>query len=84
MKKLIIIIGFIFLGFIPEKKYSVTLPVNQWQKYINILEVTKNTLKQSDIPSKYSFPLIDSLQKMEEEFSGQIIPQLPDSLKAKK
>lgn len=59
-----------------QKIYVVSHTENEWVKYIQTIEIAKSQLKQSDIPSKYSFPLIDSLTKMQEDFRSQVIPQL--------
>lgn len=83
MKKIIIIIGLIFLiAFTPtdtEVKYNVSLSLQDWQHKLDIIEVAKNALRQSDLPSKISFPLIDSLSTIQNEFKTQIVPQLPKS-----
>lgn len=45
----------------PEKKYTVTLPLQGWIQVINELEYIKNQLRQSDLPSKQVAFMSDSL-----------------------
>lgn len=86
MKKAILFLAIVFFSFKTneEQKYVVTHTENDWAKYIQVLEIAKNQLKQSDVPAKYVLPEIDSISKMQDDFRAQIIPQLPkDSTKKK-
>lgn len=45
----------------PEKKYTVSLPLNNWVVITQQLEYIKGQLRQSDLPSKNVAYLSDSL-----------------------
>jgi len=45
----------------PEKKYSVTLPLQNWVQITNELEYIKGQLKQTDLPAKQVAFMSDSL-----------------------
>lgn len=45
----------------PEKRYSVTLPLQNWVQITNELEYIKGQLKQSDLPAKQVAFMSDSL-----------------------
>lgn len=45
----------------PEKKYSVSLPLNNWVQITQQLEYIKSQLRQSDLPSKQVAYMSDSL-----------------------
>lgn len=75
--KRIILIGVLFLAFIPEKQFTVTLSQKEWVNTVNTLELTKQILKKSDLPVKVVLPLIDSLTVIQNRF----ITQITDSTK---
>ena len=84
MNKIIIFLALVFLSFKAndsDKKLSVTLSVNDWQSDIDILEIAKNALKQSDLPAKNVLPLVDSITKIQNEFIGQLKPQIDTTKK---
>lgn len=87
MKKIIILFVFaLLLSFKKDsdKKYTVSLSVNDWQQKINVIEAAKNLIKNSDAPVKIALPAIDSLTKMQNEFISQLSPQLSDTITKKK
>ena len=43
------------------KEYCLSLPVSQWDTWLQRLNVVANSLKQSDIPSRTTTILIDSV-----------------------
>jgi hypothetical protein len=45
----------------PEKRYSVTLPLQNWVQITNELEYIKGQLKQTDLPAKQVAFMSDSL-----------------------
>lgn len=45
----------------PEKKYNVSLPLNNWIKITQELEFIKSQLRQSDLPAKQVAYMSDSL-----------------------
>src|SRR4051812_35157446 len=45
----------------PEKRYSVSLPLNNWVQITQELEYIKSQLRQSDLPSKQVAYMSDSL-----------------------
>lgn len=68
-----------------EKSFSVKFTVNDWQSKLNLLEYTKNVLKNSSIPANVALPLSDSISKFQNEIVAQIQPQLKiDTIGSKK
>lgn len=73
-----------------QKNYNVSLPFDKWSNYVNGLEVTKQQLRNSDLPSKTVALLTDSLlTPMQSEISRQVQLQMQterkvDSTKPKK
>jgi hypothetical protein len=74
MRRVLLFIGIIFLAVIisfdlkvsaqqkpPEKKYSVTLSLQNWIQITNELDYIKSQLRQSDLPSKQVAFMSDSL-----------------------
>lgn len=45
----------------PEKKYTVTLPLQGWIQVTNNIEITKQQLRKSDLPSRDVTYICDSL-----------------------
>jgi hypothetical protein len=61
----------------PEKKYSVSLPLNNWVQITQQLEFIKSQLRQSDLPSKQVAFLSDSLlTPMQNTIGYQVNAQL--------
>jgi hypothetical protein len=57
----------------PPKKYSVTLPLEDWSNKLNGIEYTKQRLRQSDLPSKETTFIIDSvLTPIQVSISSQV------------
>lgn len=84
MKKLITALSIIILlSFAAEKTYTVTYTVNEWQSKLQLLEYTKNAIKQSDLPTKISLPLMDSLTLFQNQITQQVSRQLQDTTKKK-
>lgn len=54
------------------KKYPVQYTVAEWQNKIGIIGYTINALKESDLPTKITLPLIDSLSAINEDLVKQI------------
>lgn len=85
MKKTVLLIIGLYILFAfktdTENICVVSQPLSGWQSDMNTLEAAKNMIRQSDIPSKYSFPIIDSISKIQMKFRNQILPQLPKPLK---
>ena len=73
----------ILLSFAAEKTYTVTYTVYEWQSKLQLLEYTKNAIKQSDLPTKISLPLIDSLTLFQNQINQQVSKQLSDTTKKK-
>lgn len=80
----ILILSFITAFIPPEPKYKVELTLDKWQNTVNLIEQTKNAIKNSDLPTKYSLPLMDSLTLFENEITAQVRTQLSDTSKQKK
>lgn len=61
----------------PEKKYSVSLPLNNWVQITQQLEYIKSQLRQSDLPSKQVAYMSDSLlTPMQAVIGSQVNTQL--------
>lgn len=69
----------------PAKNYCVSLPIEGWQSWSNILEYVKNKVKLSDMPSREAVFITDSLlTPLQMEISRQITPQMAkDTLRKK-
>lgn len=66
------------------KTYSVSLTLEQWQNVLNGLEVVKNSVKTSTMPSNQTTYIVDSLiNPYQNEFGRQIQGQLAAEQKAK-
>lgn len=63
-KFLILAVGFMILMAFKnyqEKNYTVTLPLDKWSNYVNGLEITKQQLRNSDLPAKQVTYITDSI-----------------------
>ena len=82
MKKVIalFVIG-IIISFTPEKEYSVKYTIPQWESKLQLVGQAVNAIKNSDLPTKYSLPLMDSLLAFQNEIKNQIVPQLDTTKK---
>jgi hypothetical protein len=82
--KSLIIGGLVLMGFrIPDEgKLKVELPLNEWQKGLNYLEVAKSQLKASNLPVNQVLPLVDSLSYLEDEIVKQLRVQITDTTKS--
>lgn len=81
---LIFTASFLLVGFTANEEQqllTVKYTVNDWQNKVNMIEYTKNVLKQSNVPANVVLPLVDSLTKFENELIGQIQVQLPKEQK---
>lgn len=86
MRKTLIITAFALMAFKAndEKKLTVAYSVNDWQKKVDLIEITKNALKNSNLPVNAVLPLCDSLSKFESELVTQLQPQVKaDTIKKK-
>jgi hypothetical protein len=66
----------------PEKKYSVSLTLNNWVQITQQLEFIKGQLRQSDLPSKQVAYLSDSLLTPMQSLIGYQVNQQLDLEKA--
>lgn len=67
----------------PEKKYSVSLPLNNWVQITQQLEFIKGQLRQSDLPSKQVAYLSDSLLTPMQSLIGVQVNQQLDAERPK-
>lgn len=60
-----------------EKRYKVELTLNEWQHVMSAMEMAKNALKRSDIPSRDVIFINDSLfTNIQNSFANQITSQI--------
>lgn len=80
----LLMIGMAFQTKAPDpKRYSITLTLNQWILHDRGIELTKQSLKRSDLPARDVSFLIDSvLAPLQTEISRQIQPVLDAEKKA--
>lgn len=69
---------------IPEKKLKVEFTLQEWVTKLNILNYITDLLKQSDVPTKVSLPIMDSIASISRSFTTQLQPQLPKDTTNKK
>jgi len=84
MKKAFVgLFAFMVMGFTTTapKTLYVQLTQTEWSHTIDVLEYTKNAIRQSDLPIKTALPLIDSLTSVENTFLSQLQKQLTDTTK---
>lgn len=89
-KTILLLLTVTLLSFIPtqnknteEKKYTVSLTLNEWQSNSNTLAAAIAVIKESDLQAKIALPLIDSLFKLQQTLIIQINKQLSDTTKKK-
>ncbi len=89
-KTILLLLTVTLLSFIPtqnknteEKKYTVSLTINEWQSNLNLLDYIKGAIKQSDLPTRIALPLIDSISKFQQTIITPIQKQLSDTTKKK-
>lgn len=64
---------------IPEKKYKVEYTLQEWGTKLQVMDYIKNTLRQSDLPSRQVAYISDSLlTPLEQEISLQVNRQVAD------
>lgn len=71
------------LAFVVEKNYSVSYSVNNWDSKLRNIEMAKQALLQSDLPTKTVIPIIDSLSVFQQDIRTQVTQQLKDTTKTK-
>jgi hypothetical protein len=89
-KTILLLLTVTLLSFIPtknknteEKKYTVSLTINEWQSKLDLLNYVSAAIKQSDLPTKVSLPILDSLSKFTQTLVNQLNKQLIDTTKKK-
>ena len=83
MKYILTVLAFIALSFSTSetKLLTVRYSVEDWQSKVNMLEYTKNVLKQSNSPANVVLPLTDSLTKFQNEIISQVRVQIDTTKK---
>lgn len=91
MKKFIFLLPAVFTiiaSFTPhtpaEQKYKMENTAARWQSTLQLIEYTKNVIKNSDVPAKIALPLSDSLTAFQNDIVAQVQPQMPKDTTKKK